>query len=183
MPAAKQTPLPTFDAEYLAGDLEVKTATETDFPYILDRSKLWSNQQGFIPAEGMRKLVEEGRGLICRVNGERAGYLLTSGGIRRPLVVRHNTVEESLWSCGVGCQLMRAVLEWSLWSRRHFVLVRTRADLARQTAINVKLRGLILGQDETIGKREQPVNIWSVPTVPTLFRSEPIPDEIHEPLS
>lgn len=173
MPATKQTPITQF-AQVLDDNLgrtgaQVRTATEGDFEYILDRSRKWSNEQGFIPAKGMELLITEGRGLILEVNGDRAGYLLTSGGIRRPIVVRHNTIEEDLWSHGFGTLLMRAVLKWSLWSRRHFVLVRTRADLVRQTAINTRLRGFVLGQDKSIGVREQPVNIWSVPIVPTRF--------------
>lgn len=176
MPAAKQTPIPGYTQIIASGNDTlagvVHTSTPDDFTFILDRSRKWSNEQGFIPAEGMRQLIDEGRGLTLWINGERAGYILTSGGIRRPLIVRHNTIEEDLWSQGFGTLLMRAVLKWSTWSRRHFVLVRTRADLVRQTAINAKLKGFVLGQDPEIGAREQPVNIWSVPNVPTLFQSD-----------
>lgn len=175
MPSEKRTPLPSFSTELYHPEFPhaalIRTSAEGDLVFMLDRARKWSNELGFIPAEGMRKLVQEGRGLTLSFNGELAGYILTSGGLRRPLVVRHNTIEEDLWNHGLGEALMRAVLGWSRWSRRHYMLVRTRSDLTRQTAINKRMRGFILGSDEQIGKREHPVNIWSIPNVPTLFAS------------
>jgi hypothetical protein len=175
MPSQKQTPLPEFHATIPFGDDEsiasIDTAVEDDWRFIIDRAKKWSNEQGFIPSEGILTLIHEGRGLLLRINDEPAGYILTSGGMRRPLIVRHNTVEESLWNAGLGSELMRAVLKWSLWSKRDFILVRTRRDVARQVSINKRLRGLIVGEDQNLGQRGERVDIWSVPRVPTLFAS------------
>mgnify|MGYP001824079754 CR=1 FL=1 len=165
MPSRKRTPLPSFitERESAAGLVCIRTADETDVQYVLDRARKWSNEVGFIPASGMELLLSEGRGLVAEVNGELAGYLLTSGGLRTPLVVRHNTVEEALWEHGVGGVLMRAVLDWSAWTKRPRVLVRTRVDLLRQANINASLGGIVLGTDQNVGKRLKPVEIWSVP--------------------
>lgn len=175
MPAKKRTPLPTFHRELGQGEnvapSTISTSIEDDLRFILDRAKLWSNELGFIPAEGIRKLMEEGRSLTLRVNGDRAGYILTSGGIRQPLVIRHNTVEQDLWDSGLGRQLMKAVVSWAGWTGRDSVLCRTRKDIARQVSINHRMRGFILGEDPHVGQRGEPVEVWSIPRHPTLFSS------------
>lgn len=178
MAAKKQTPLPGFlrklQPTVVRDAAVIRTAAVDDLKFMLSRAKIWSNELGFIPASGMETLVKEGRGLVLEVNGERAGYILTSGGLRKPMVIRHNTVDVDLWNGGFGRDLVKAVLDWSLWTGRHTVLCRTRRDLVRQRSINATLGGYVLGSDDSIGKRGEPVDVWSLSRVPTLFRSEPL---------
>lgn len=161
----KLTKIPTLTSVHLAAgeQLHIRTAVTTDVPYILDRARRWCNQVGFIPRKGLEVLVAERRCLIAEVNGCAAGYLLTSGGITKPLVVRHNTVERDLWERGIGTVMMRAVLDWAAWTRRDHVLVRTRTDIYRQLAINVSLDGLVLRDELYIGARGKPVQVWRLP--------------------
>jgi len=170
MPAVKQTPLPTFCQTVEVGDelLLVETAVPMDLKFILDRAKQWNQELGFIPAAGIETLIKEGRCLIACVNGDPAGYILTSGGFRTPLVVRHNTVEESLWSRGIGKALVKCVLHWSRWTKRSHLLIRTRQDIARQRAINENLGGIVLGHDPHVGVRGKLVDIWRVDREPVL---------------
>lgn len=177
MPPKKRTPIKSFQDTISLQDsincggkrMTVQTASRTDVQYVLDRARKWSNEVGFIPAQGIETLIEEGRCLVARMNGERCGYLLTSGGFLRPLVVRHNTIEEDLWSQGLGTSLMASVLSWARWTKRGHVLVRTRRDIEHQVKINRHLAGGIVDTDVHVGERGQPVDLWTIPRTPVLF--------------
>ena len=141
---------------------QVRTAASGDLLYILDRAKLHVNAQGFITRGNLAEHVRRGQVWIIDVNGEAAGYVFASGGLRRPMVLRHNTVEEELWSQGLG----RAFTEWWLrFAAEHTpfrqVYIRTRRDLVRQISINRAVGAKVVSTVNHIGCRGHAVDIWS----------------------
>jgi len=101
---------------------------------------------------------------MAHINGQAAGYMITTGGTRKPLVLRHNTVEEELWSRGIGTALVESLLEWTaLWSPHPIIEVRTRRLILPQEVINARVGGLVCSSGLMIGVRGQPVDTWRVP--------------------
>ena len=135
-----------------------------DFSFILSQSNLYRNEQGFIPKSALEKFGNEGRIYVFSINDFAAGYLLTTGGRRSPLVVRHNTIVRELWSHGYGKKIMQGLRNLaSLYTPFDFMKVRTRSDLTHQIAINESLNPLAIEKSDKLGVRKFPVLAYHIP--------------------
>lgn len=144
--------------------VKLRTAAASDLPYIIDRAKLHVNSQGFIPASNFAAHLRRNQIWIAEIGGEPAGYIFAGGGLRRPLVLRHNTVECELWDRGLGTAFASWLVGFAAEATPFAeVYIRTRRDLVRQISINLALGARVISTVEHVGCRGHAVDVWRVP--------------------
>jgi hypothetical protein len=133
-------------------------------PYIIDRARQHVNSQGFIPATNIEAHVRRNQIWLADIGGQAAGYIFSSGGIRKPLVLRHNTVEEELWDRGLGTAFAAWLVDFAATATPFTEMyIRTRRDLVRQIAINAAVGGAVCSTLQHVGCRGHAVDVWRVP--------------------
>lgn len=147
------------------GVTSIKTAVSGDFEYVLGQSYKFRKRFNFVPARCLRDLIDARQVFVARLNGQPAGYILTTAGLTRPLVVRHNCVEQELWQRGLGHAWMSAAvahaqaLALSVGKPHKVMVTRTRADRKDQIVVNAATGGTLVGCDQA-GASGHVVTIW-----------------------
>jgi GNAT superfamily N-acetyltransferase len=145
--------------------IEIETATAEDTAYIMSQAEKYKRTQGFIPLNTFPHWIERGSMLICKLNGQRAGYVASSGGLYKPAIIRHNTVDAELWGQGYGTAWMEAVKQWAAECTKFSHMgMRTRSDIIPQLAINHTIGGQIVALDRSIHTRKNEIiTVWECP--------------------
>lgn len=127
-------------------DWSICTATKRDLTYIDKLQHKHSHEVGFLPKCAIQQKLEQWRYLLLRLRRQPAAYILTSGGIRKPLHTIQIAVTEELWLQGYGSLLAYATCWTAAHAPLHGLTTTIRDDLAANQFIRV------LGAHE-IGRR------------------------------
>lgn len=84
----------------------IRTATKEDLLYIEHEARRHSNAIGFVPTLALADHIERRNIRILTVNGQRAGYMLSGGGKRRPYRLIQVAITTELWRLGYGSLLI-----------------------------------------------------------------------------
>lgn len=110
-------------------DWSICTATLRDLTYIDKLQHKHSHEVGFLPRAAMQQKLAEFRYILLRLRGQPAAYVLTSGGIRKPLRNIQTAVTEELWRQGYGRLLAYATFWLSAQASIHGITNSVRDDL------------------------------------------------------
>jgi hypothetical protein len=130
-------------------ELRIRTATEADAKYVIDRSHRWRKRVGWLPASALEAAISRRWIWIAEIDNQPAGHTLISGGRRVPYVLRHNCVEKDLWGRGIGTVYTSVYVAYAKVTGKHTTAqVRTRHDIIEQTIINAKTGGRPIQVDQ-----------------------------------
>lgn len=119
--------------------LTIRTCTTDHAAATLARAHAWRKNVGWLPRAAVETNIERGWVWRALIDGEDAGHVMLSGGERSPYTLRHNCIDEALWNNGLGATMTGIFLAYARLTSAHtHARVRTRADLIRQTKINMK---------------------------------------------
>lgn len=129
------------------GSLTVETARACDRGFVFTLAEAHKRQMGFFPEDTYHKVIAEGRVLLTRLDGERIGYTMTSGGRYSRPVLRQSAILLEFRDRGYGsCQTIASLLWAAEQTRFDEMEIRTRTDIERQLKINSLVGGQIRDQ-------------------------------------
>lgn len=141
--------------------LTIRTAKATQAAAVLERAHRWRNNVGWLPRGAIVTNLERGWVWEALIDNQPAGHVMLSGGLRSPYTLRHNCIEEDLWNRGLGSTLTRVYLAYARLTSAHTIArVRTRADIAAQTAINIRLGAVAAAVDPPRKTTRHSVVTW-----------------------
>lgn len=170
-------------ADHELGEILIRTAVREDWKYVIDRAHQFRKRFNFVPMQGLLDCIERKSVFVAELNGQRCGYILTTGGIRTPITVRHNAVEQELWRNKLGRLWMSTAARYAKAlgqlpgvKKQPCMITRTRADRADQIVVNAITGGRLQGCDPA-GKSGHVVTIWhhDLRTVPEFIEAEASP--------
>lgn len=82
------------------------TAKHTDILYITSLARQHVNNIGFVPTAALHDHINRQSIHLLLINNEPAGYLLSSGGFRRPHRIIQVAITAEMWLQGYGAQLI-----------------------------------------------------------------------------
>jgi len=84
----------------------ILTATPSDLLYIEHEARRHSNAIGFVPRAALADHIDRRNIRLLLVNAQRAGYMLSGGGDRRPYRLIQVAITSELWRLGYGSLLI-----------------------------------------------------------------------------
>jgi GNAT superfamily N-acetyltransferase len=103
--------LATLDHQQPQPACRIRLADRQDSQYIEHLARKHSNAIGFVPRTAIADHLERGSYHLLVLNGQEAGYIMHSGGFRRPHRIIQVAITEELWRLGYGTLLIQTALD------------------------------------------------------------------------
>lgn len=143
-----------------SGELLVSTATEKNQLWIEHLQRQYSNQLGFVPRSGIAGLLGFRNYLQLTIDGIDAGFVLTCGGITKPVRISQIAVDEDLWRNGIGSATIEVIRKKALLMPKRSVIVTVRDGLA-MNSVAIDTGAIHTATSLTIAKRKKRLHTYA----------------------